>query len=162
MIDSDGYRPNVGIILCNDQRQLLWAKRVGQDAWQFPQGGIQQDETPEQALYRELAEEVGLTRAQVDLKGRTQDWLHYSLPKKYQRHNCQPHCRGQKQIWYLLQLKCADDQVVLDGSPEPEFEAWRWIPLWEPIDQVIFFKKDVYRAALNELAPLIEGSEASE
>ena len=66
MIDSDGFRPNVGIILCNDQRKLFWAKRIGQDAWQFPQGGINENESPEEAMFRELGEEVGLKPDQVD------------------------------------------------------------------------------------------------
>ena len=60
MIDEHGYRPNVGIIICNAMGQVLWARRIGQNAWQFPQGGIKRGESPEKALYRELQEEVGL------------------------------------------------------------------------------------------------------
>jgi len=66
VIDSEGYRPNVGIILCNSEGRLFWGKRIGQRSWQFPQGGIQRDESPEQAMFRELAEEVGLRPEHVE------------------------------------------------------------------------------------------------
>ena len=106
MIDSDGFRPNVGIILCNDQRKLFWAKRIGQDAWQFPQGGINENESPEEAMFRELGEEVGLKPDQVDVLGETRDWLKYRLPRRYVRKNCDPVCIGQKQRWFLLRVLC--------------------------------------------------------
>ncbi|MEW8587371.1 MAG: RNA pyrophosphohydrolase, partial [Candidatus Thiodiazotropha sp.] len=106
MIDADGYRPNVGIILCNDNRQLFWGRRVGQDAWQFPQGGIKSDETPEQAMYRELREEVGLKAEQVEMMGATRNWLRYRLPERYIRRHREPLCIGQKQIWFLLRAQC--------------------------------------------------------
>ncbi len=75
MIDSDGFRPNVGIILVNSSGQVLWARRCGQDAWQFPQGGIKTDESAEDAMYRELKEEVGLTPTDVEVLGVTRGWL---------------------------------------------------------------------------------------
>ena len=80
MIDSEGYRPNVGIVICNRRGQLLWAKRIGQSAWQFPQGGINEDETIEQALFRELEEEVGLRGNDVSVLHQTTEWLRYDLP----------------------------------------------------------------------------------
>ena len=102
MIDTEGYRPNVGIILTNQQGQLLWAKRVNQDAWQFPQGGIQRDETPIAAMYRELEEEVGLLPEHVTVVACTRGWLSYRLPKRMIRHNSLPICIGQKQKWFLF------------------------------------------------------------
>src|SRR5690606_35697365 len=97
VIDNDGFRPNVGIILTNDQGQLLWARRVGgQDAWQFPQGGINPHETAEQALYRELHEEIGLLPHDVDILACTRGWLRYRLPTRLVRHNSLPLCVGQK------------------------------------------------------------------
>ena len=113
MIDSDGYRANVGIILSNREGRLLWARRIGQDAWQFPQGGIGSDESPEQALYRELYEEVGLTPEHVEVVAHTHDWLSYRLPRKYIRHHCKPLCIGQKQRWYMLRLLGQDSDVYL-------------------------------------------------
>ena len=101
MIDADGFRPNVGIVVLGPNKQVLWAKRVGQDAWQFPQGGIQRGESPEDALYRELHEELGLKQHDVEVMGCTQGWLRYRLPLRYIRRNKKPLCIGQKQKWFL-------------------------------------------------------------
>ncbi|MCU7918945.1 MAG: RNA pyrophosphohydrolase [Candidatus Thiodiazotropha sp. (ex Dulcina madagascariensis)] len=155
MIDSDGYRPNVGIILCNGVRQLFLGRRIGQDAWQFPQGGIKSDETPEQAMYRELLEEVGLRSDQVSIMGATRNWLRYRLPERYIRRHREPLCIGQKQIWFLLSAQCGEDAFCLDHSESPEFEEWRWVKYWQPIREVIYFKRNVYTQALEELAPLL-------
>lgn len=153
MIDIDGYRPNVGIIIANQQGQLLWARRCGQDAWQFPQGGIKQHETPEQALLRELAEEIGLQAHQVRILACTRGWLRYRLPRRMIRQNCRPLCVGQKQKWFLLQLLCQDKDIHLDACAHPEFDTWRWVSYWYPLGQVVSFKREVYRRALKELAP---------
>lgn len=155
MIDSDGFRPNVGIILCNKQRQLFWAKRIGQDAWQFPQGGIDTNESPEEAMYRELDEEVGLKPHHVSLLGSTNDWLRYRLPRRYIRKNSNPVCIGQKQRWYLLRVNCRESDFCLDHSPKPEFDHWRWVKYWYPVDKVVYFKRKVYADALKQLAPLL-------
>ena len=155
MIDEDGYRPNVGIILCNKQGDVLWARRIGQDAWQFPQGGIKDYESPEDALYRELAEEVGLTRKDVEVLGSTRGWLRYRLPRRMIRYNSKPVCVGQKQKWYLLQLLSDDEQINVSATPKPEFDGWRWASYWFPLGQVVAFKRDVYRRALKELSPKI-------
>lgn len=155
MIDSDGYRLNVGIILSNDQGQLFWARRIGQDAWQFPQGGIDKEESPEQAMYRELKEETGLDPDDVEILGCTHDWLKYKLPKRFVRRNQTPVCIGQKQIWYMLRMKCPEDSVNLAHCDKPEFDSWCWIDYWEPSKRVIFFKRKVYKLALKELEPLL-------
>jgi putative (di)nucleoside polyphosphate hydrolase len=155
VIDSDGFRPNVGIILCNQQRQLFWAKRIGQDAWQFPQGGIDTNESPEEAMYRELDEEVGLKPHHVNLLGSTHDWLRYRLPRRYIRKNSNPVCIGQKQRWYLLRVNCNESDFCLDHSPKPEFDHWRWVKYWYPVDKVVYFKRRVYADALKQLAPLL-------
>ena len=156
MIDSDGYRANVGMILCNAQGRLLWARRVGQDAWQFPQGGIKFNETSEEALFRELREEIGLMPNHVEVVGSTRDWLRYDLPKRYLRYGSKPLCIGQKQMWYLLRLTGKDDDVQLDACEQPEFDGWRWVDYWYPMEEVVSFKRDVYRSALKELEPLLK------
>jgi putative (di)nucleoside polyphosphate hydrolase len=155
LIDSEGFRPNVGIILCNNQRRLFWGRRIGQNAWQFPQGGIQENESPEQAMYRELEEEVGLETHQVEIIGCTRKWLRYRLPERFMRKHCAPLCIGQKQIWYLLRAKCNEEAFCLDKTETPEFEEWRWVKYWQPVREVIYFKRHVYTRALEELAPLL-------
>ena len=152
MIDEQGYRPNVGIILANAQGELLWAKRRGQNAWQFPQGGIHEDESPEQAMFRELHEEVGLHPQHVQVLARTRDWLRYEVPDRFIRRDARGHYKGQKQIWFLLQLVGHDWDLNLRATDHPEFDAWRWNEYWVPLELVIEFKRDVYQMALNELA----------
>lgn len=155
MIDDQGYRPNVGIIICSTEGKVLWAKRIGQNAWQFPQGGIKDEETPEQALFRELKEEVGLDPQQVKIIGRTKGWLRYRLPKKMVRHGKRPVCIGQKQKWFLLQLLVDDAHIDVGATNHPEFDGWNWVSYWYPLGGVIAFKREVYRRAMTELAPYI-------
>ena len=153
MIDLDGFRPNVGIMLANDRGQLLWARRVGgHNAWQFPQGGISEGESPKQALFRELREEVGLTRDAVEILGSTRGWLRYRLPKRFVRDGQKPVCIGQKQKWFLLRMLEDDAAVQLDQNEKPEFDHWRWVSYWYPLDQIIPFKREVYRRAMKDLA----------
>ncbi len=151
MIDSDGFRHNVGIILSNQAGMLFWAKRVNQNAWQFPQGGIRENENPEQAMYRELQEETGLLPKDVELVGVTRSWLRYKLPRRYIRHHSHPVCIGQKQRWFALRLVGDETSVQLDACQKPEFDGWRWVDYWKPADEVVFFKREVYRMALKEL-----------
>lgn len=151
MIDRDGYRPNVGIILCNSHSQVFWGKRIREDSWQFPQGGIKQGESPEQAMFRELEEEIGLKPQHVRILGRTRDWLRYDVPAHWVKREWRGSYRGQKQIWYLLKLVGRDSDVSLRASGHPEFDAWRWHEYWVPLESVIEFKREVYTQALNEL-----------
>ncbi len=153
VIDTDGFRPNVGIILANDIGQVLWARRVNQDAWQFPQGGINPYESPEEALFRELNEEIGLEPHDVRILACTRGWLRYRLPPRLVRANSQPLCIGQKQKWFLLRLMGDEQRVRMDATGKPEFDHWRWVSYWYPLGQVVSFKREVYRRALHELAP---------
>ncbi|OGA21062.1 MAG: RNA pyrophosphohydrolase [Betaproteobacteria bacterium RIFCSPLOWO2_02_FULL_67_19] len=151
MLDRDGYRPNVGIILANWRNEVFWGKRVNQHSWQFPQGGIQHGETPEKAMFRELEEEIGLKPDHVRILGRTRHWLRYDVPKQWVRRDWRGTYRGQKQIWYLLRLLGRDCDVKLRASGHPEFDAWRWHGYWVPVETVIEFKRAVYNQALAEL-----------
>ena len=151
MIDKEGYRENVGIVICNDQRKVLWARRTGEEAWQFPQGGINKGESAEEAMYRELKEEVGLDPHNVEILARTKGWLKYDVPKSWIRRDCRDRYRGQKQSWFLLRFTGKDSDVFLKNTEKPEFDDWRWDSFWAPVDQIIDFKKAVYEQALKEL-----------
>lgn len=155
LIDKDGYRLNVGIILCNHDQQVLWARRVGQDAWQFPQGGIKPSETPEDALYRELKEEVGLEQNHVKIIATTSNWLRYRLPRRLVRYGSKPLCIGQKQMWFMLRLTGEDSDIKLDLGDKPEFDHWCWVDYWHPLQEVVEFKRNVYQTALKELEPFV-------
>ncbi len=156
IVDRAGYRLNVGIILANESGRVFWGRRQGHDAWQFPQGGLATGETALEAMFRELREEVGLERDDIEVLGVTKRWLKYRLPKQYLRHGSEPLVIGQKQKWYLLKLVASDQKVRLDLSDSPEFDSWRWIDYGEPQEQVIFFKKQVYVQALKELEPFLK------
>jgi putative (di)nucleoside polyphosphate hydrolase len=155
MIDTEGYRANVGIIICNKSGQVFWARRYGQHSWQFPQGGIDQGETAEQAMYRELTEEVGLTQKDVKIEAVSRTWLRYKLPKRLVRKGTEPVCIGQKQKWFLLSLTCHEKDINLAHTGHPEFDDWRWVSYWYPIRNVVSFKRDVYRRAMKEFVPAV-------
>ncbi len=158
-IDEEGFRANVGIMLMRDDGCLFLGGRVGGRGWQFPQGGVRVGELPEQAVLRELTEEVGLLPTDVEMMGVTRHWLRYRLPRQYLRHHSAPLCIGQKQRWFLLRLKAAEASIRFDTSDElPEFDRGRWVDWWEPVRSVVYFKRAVYRRALHELAPLAHGS----
>ncbi|MFO1494081.1 MAG: RNA pyrophosphohydrolase [Lysobacterales bacterium] len=152
MIDPDGYRPNVGIVLMHDDGRVFWARRVRRDGWQFPQGGMNSDETPEEAMYRELSEETGLAPQHVEVLAATPGWLRYRLPRHCVRTNVRPVCIGQKQVWFLLRLTADECNVRLDSSEHPEFDLWRWVDFWYPLDHVVAFKRAVYERALRHLS----------
>ena len=158
MIDPDGYRPNVGIILLNASGHVFWARRVGRDGWQFPQGGMRSDETPLEAMYRELGEETGLHPHHVDVLGATPGWLRYRLPPRLVRRRSQPLCIGQKQVWFLLRLIGEESAFRLDANERPEFDHWRWVDFWYPAVHVVNFKRRVYEQALRHLVVLAENS----
>ena len=152
MLDREGFRPNVGVILLNSRNQVFWGKRLRTHSWQFPQGGIKHGESPEQAMFRELHEEVGLLAEHVKVIARTRDWLRYEVPDHFIRKDARGHYRGQKQIWFLLRLVGRDSDMNLRATDHPEFDAWRWNEYWVPLEVVIEFKRNVYELALTELA----------
>ena len=103
-------------------------------------------------MFRELHEEVGLLPPQVRVIARTRDWLRYEVPDRFIRRDARGHYKGQKQIWYLLQLMGHDWDLNLRATNHPEFDAWRWNDYWVPLDVVVEFKRGVYEMALTELA----------
>ena len=152
LIDAEGYRANVGIVIINDRGQVFWARRYGQHSWQYPQGGVDEGETAEETMYRELHEEVGLKPEHVKIVASTKHWLRYKLPKRLIRHESKPVCIGQKQKWFLLKLTAKESAVDLLHSDHPEFDDWRWVSYWYPVRQVVSFKREVYRKVMKEFA----------
>ena len=152
MIDKEGYRPNVGIVILNNINKVLWAKRVAEDAWQFPQGGINKGESHAEAMYRELMDEVGLGPEHVEIIAQTKNWLRYDVPRQWVSRDGSTRYKGQKQIWFLLKFIGKESDIFLTNSKNPEFDSWRWDDFWSPLDQVIDFKREVYEKALSELS----------
>lgn len=148
-----GYRANVAIVLCNDMAQVLWARRVGHDGWQFPQGGVDHNETCVDAVYREMSEELGLSPWHVKLIGSTKDWLSYDIPKRYCRRRNGNGIKGQAQKWFIFKLIGEESDLCLNKTKKPEFDDWKWVNYWTPANRVIDFKREVYRRALAELEP---------
>jgi putative (di)nucleoside polyphosphate hydrolase len=151
LIDRDGFRANVGIVLMGGNDQLFLGRRSGGRGWQFPQGGMRPGEDSEQSLYRELQEEIGLEPGDVTIIGQTQRWLRYRLPARYVRRGGRPLCGGQKQRWFLLRLAREGASIRFDRTAEPEFARGRWVDFWQPVREVIYFKRPVYTRALHEL-----------
>jgi putative (di)nucleoside polyphosphate hydrolase len=154
LIDPEGFRANVGMVLMSDEGQLFLARRTGDRGWQFPQGGMRRGESVEESLHRELNEEIGLQHSDVQILARTRYWLRYRLPQRYLRRNVQPLCLGQKQHWFLLRLRRPNPAIRFDTTAEPEFDRWRWVDYWQPVREVIYFKRAVYTRALHELGPV--------
>ena len=146
-IDKDGFRANVGIVLTRGSGEVFLGGRVGGRGWQFPQGGVNRGEQVEDALYRELREEIGLEREDVAMLGSTIGWLRYRLPRQYVRDRC----IGQKQRWFLLQLTADESKLRFDLTHQPEFDRWRWTDYWTPVREVVYFKRRVYVRALHDL-----------
>jgi putative (di)nucleoside polyphosphate hydrolase len=110
-------------------------------------------ESPEEAMYRELWEEVGLKESAVTVQACTRGWLRYRLPRRMLRRQEGSPFVGQKQKWFLLRMIGDESAVRFDRSDKPEFDVWRWVSYWYPLGQVVPFKREVYRRALAELAP---------
>ena len=150
-IDSQGFRANIGIVLMRDGGELFLGGRRDGRGWQFPQGGVRRHEQPEQALYRELHEEIGLVPEDVEVLASTARWLRYRLPRQYVRRRGSPVCIGQKQRWFLLRMLADESRLNFKTSSEPEFDSGRWVDYWSPVREVIYFKRAVYARALQEL-----------
>jgi putative (di)nucleoside polyphosphate hydrolase len=150
-IDRQGFRANIGIVLMRDGGELFLGGRRDGRGWQFPQGGVRRHERPEEALYRELHEEIGLVAEDVELLASTSHWLRYRLPRQYVRRRNGPLCIGQKQRWFLLRMLADESRLNFQTSDAPEFDSGRWVDYWSPVREVIYFKRAVYARALQEL-----------
>jgi putative (di)nucleoside polyphosphate hydrolase len=143
-----GYRLNVAMIVLNKENKSLFCKRRNTDNWQFPQGGVDKDETIESAMFRELNEEVGLNEENVDIKAVSQNLIYYDIPKNIRSRVLGGKFKGQAQKYFLLKL--ISGEIDLNKENIPEFDKYTWVPFWYPLNQVVDFKKEAYRNALIE------------
>ncbi len=154
VMDNKNYRKGVGIIVVNSKGEFFLGKRIGAEAWQFPQGGIDEGESTEEALFRELHEETGLIKSKVSILAVSSKWLVYHIPHVFQRSNKK--YDGAMQKWYLLQLTGTNNDINLNAVNHAEFDAWKWANKETAINNVIRFKKSVYESILAEFSDVLE------
>lgn len=147
--DALPYRPCVGVVLINDQGLVFAGQRVDSvsPAWQMPQGGIDEGETPHDAAFRELWEETGVTRDLVKPLAKTDGWVTYDLPEELLGKVWGGKYRGQKQKWFLFRFKGQDGDIRI-ATEHPEFSTWRWITADEMLDSIVPFKRAVYQQVI--------------
>ena len=155
MIQNDIYRPNVAIVIINKKGDALWCRRKNHDGWQFPQGGIDSGESPEEAILRETKEEIGLNPTDINILYENKEWINYEVPKA-RRSNYffqKKKFIGQSQKWFLAELKCDDRLIDLNSTLPIEFDKWIWTKYWYPLGATVDFKSEAYRSALNSMLP---------
>ena len=152
---NEGYRPNVAMVVLNSKNKVLICRRTNTKTWQFPQGGVDDNENLEKAMYRELLEEVGLRKDDVQYIGESDDTIIYDIPKTIRSKVLGGKFKGQEQKWFLLRIKNDDHEIRLDYEAFPEFDTFEWVSFWQPIDRIVDFKREAYRKALSELRFLI-------
>ena len=152
---NEGYRPNVAMVVINSTNKVLICRRKNTKTWQFPQGGIDNGEDIKKAMYRELSEEVGLSKDDVSLVGESEGTITYDIPKTIRSKVLGGKFKGQEQKWFLLKLKKDNSEIKLDNEIFPEFDKYEWVSFWQPLNRIVDFKREAYRKALSELRFLI-------
>ena len=147
----EGYRPNVAMIVINNDNKVLICRRRNTQTWQFPQGGIDSNENIQEAMYRELHEEVGLSKEDVNIIGESKKTITYDIPITLRSKVLGEKFKGQDQKWFLLKTIKDDLKINLNNEMIPEFEEFEWVSYWRSLDRIIDFKKEAYRQALTEL-----------
>ncbi|WP_193143352.1 MULTISPECIES: RNA pyrophosphohydrolase [unclassified Meridianimarinicoccus] len=143
------YRPCVGIVLANRAGHVFAAQRIDTaNAWQLPQGGIDEDEDPREAALRELQEETGIAPTSVTIEAQTDDWISYDLPQELVGKIWKGRFRGQKQLWFLMRYQGADTDICID-TEHPEFSDWKWMQPGDIIDNIVPFKRATYVQVFN-------------
>ena len=146
------YRPCVGVVLMNDAGKVFVGERIDTpDAWQMPQGGIDEGETPREAALRELWEETGLEASSVEIVAETSDWLTYDLPNTLLGKVWKGKYRGQKQLWVLMRLTGTDADINID-TDHPEFSKWKWSDSTSLVNDIVPFKRHIYENVVREFS----------
>ncbi|MGB1360614.1 MAG: RNA pyrophosphohydrolase [Alphaproteobacteria bacterium] len=152
--DNRPYRPNVGIMLLNNDMSMVWVgSRIDMPSpyWQMPQGGVDDGEDIETAMWRELMEEIGVSKSDAEIIDYHKDWIMYDLPQDISHKLWDGKYRGQKQKWFVLRLT-ADDSVINIATDEPEFNEWKWSNTHDLIENIVPFKKDVYKQIAKDFS----------
>ncbi|MCI4660568.1 MAG: RNA pyrophosphohydrolase [Neomegalonema sp.] len=151
------YRPCVGLMVLSPQRLIFAGQRIDNtaEAWQMPQGGVDEGETPIEAALRELGEETGLAPDHVNVLGESQDWLTYDLPADLVPRLWGGRYRGQKQKWFALELTAGDAAINI-ATAEPEFSQWRWLDAPTLMDKIVPFKRALYTQVFEEFSALLK------
>jgi putative (di)nucleoside polyphosphate hydrolase len=155
--DAAQYRPGVGIMLVNDQNEVFLGRRIDVEgeAWQMPQGGIDEHEGPQRAAFRELKEEIGTVDAEIIAESK--GWLHYDLPPELVGKAWDGRWRGQRQKWFVMRFKGHDSDINLK-TEHPEFSEWKWVPIERLPDLIISFKRQLYTDILREFSEISNGT----
>ncbi len=149
---TKGYRKNVGLVILNKEGDVLLCKRKNTSYWQFPQGGIDKKELPLDAAYRELYEEVNISKDEISLIAEAQNWINYDVPAEHKKFSLAlKNFKGQTQKWFLFMLK-KKVHISFNNDTIQEFDDYKWVSYWYPLNKIIWFKRDVYKQVLREFA----------
>lgn len=151
---DEAYRPAIGIALFNSEGKIFVAERVdSQGAWQLPQGGIDEGEEPEQALFREMREEIGTDKAEIIAS--MDEWLYYDFPPHIVKKFDNKH-RGQRTKWFALRFKGTNEDFNLETYETPEFRSWQWIEINKILEYVVHFKRESYEKIVTEFSKYLD------
>ena len=150
MINLLPYRLGVGLVIINDQLEIFTGRRLDNTkAWQMPQGGIDNNEIPLEAAYREMYEETGIRKSKVTLLKQTKTWYRYDLPQEIQNKFWGGKFRGQSQKWFLFKFIGTEFDINIE-TKDQEFSDWKWSEKTEMLDSIVPFKRSLYQSVLKD------------
>lgn len=154
-VDDTRYRPGVGIVLLNSKGEVFVGRRLDleEEAWQMPQGGINEGENARQAAFRELREEIGTDS--VEVLAEASGWFYYEVPEELASKAWSGRWKGQRQKWFVMLFKGRDSDIDL-ATEHPEFCAWRWAPVREVVELAVSFKRQLYLNVIREFPSMLQ------